>query len=1453
MIRKEFIFAGLLTVAGVAGGYWLLPKSDDVAQMQVQDYNYDNPQAHYEQLFNSGDHSTEVVQQLVRIKTNTGEIDRAIEVLEIYVKEHPEDEKALQQLGDLYRYAQRYDDYMVILESRAKEKETVIVLQEMAELYNFFQEQQKQQETLARLYMLENGKNPETLRQLAMFAAVDKEYADVAKWLDELMALEPAAYVSEDAIRHVNALLELDRPEDALEVTQKWNRLEHADISTTGKLIDMLHYQGGSGYARQMLDSLPESTIRDNTELMQAWLLVLVAEGQQERAYRELAALEERNALPDALVPDYIYMAAIRGDMQRFEALRKSGGLERVSEVQLADIWINAQRLRQKSVTNAVRAQVKKSPADDYPLMNTLIAVYDRSPGRTKLLDNMLDQNLANETVLKLAQATANAGDRAYARKFLAKLPDASQLNDGELVSLEILYLSLSDMAGAKKLLVDLRASGRIGQYDIVGLRTAAATGDGARLRSWHSTKPEQVSNALTEELFYTAANHGQLDLAMELARWQKGSGQAEMRRTIASIYARKGRYEEALALLNSAPSNSASDLEMRVFLLSKLAAKSPQYQQALQALVKDRFNGSSRKLKEAMVYALLETGGDEAAMPYLRHMADQYGGEWWLSYADAAQKQGKMAEATEYRLKAARSNQFDAQTKLALAYALADGGESVAAQKILYELTKQPETRITAIEQMVYLWGVRPSDQQLTWLAAQWRAAEGEDKQRLAELMGGRIPQENIIPFVRSNPDLRQIAAVNDEYMQALVAQDRLGEEITTLAAVAQETGHTTSLVRLGALAHNNGKYPQARQAYDAALNVAPNNAEALVGATITADAQADYTAVDRYFNQYLAQVQQNPSAVPPRTHEAYFAYAEMLRREQKLDEARPYYAQSIELIKQLPTRDTRSLSIAAQSSAWIGKRPLSDKLFSHAFAQYPNDGVLHADRAALLIEHKEYDAAEMELEKVGHIATQYPQELQQPIVNAMDVGTNKRPELLDANRMVVYTAPESMAPRYWVDGVRRHSGVEYVTEGYNSVLVVTKVGYGMQVLGDEQSWAVEITPQKHFDSRSERAQLVLRRELLHARMELEQGELYDAATRIAVMEEQYGDDPQYRGFAANTYYYADNWPAAKREVAKAQALAPNNADIAKLARDIDRQHADRVRADVTMINRGDNTEIVTALSGEKQVSDQWRAGAVVRNHNLDVDARLQPDNTIRGQKGNRQTGELYGIYTHNATNYSTLRVFANNDTLGIGGDHVNVNKLGVTTASARWQEPYFTFVEAIYDDAVRDRLALSHKVKWAPWEFGGGISYNNYSISDADDVFSSFGIEGSVVYALRQAHPYIGLGYGLDAEYKIDDEQQRTITNVPYRRFPLRTREIHFASVTLAEDFGPRTFGSVLVGYGWDRFGGDGPSVEGQIQHNFYKQWDVGARAFYGLDTNSSDTAADLSLLNAYIQYRF
>ncbi|MGB1539573.1 MAG: tetratricopeptide repeat protein, partial [Rickettsiales bacterium] len=244
------------------------------------------------------------------------------------------------------------------------------------------------------------------------------------------------------------------------------------------------------------------------------------------------------------------------------------------------------------------------------------------------------------------------------------------------------------------------------------------------------------------------------------------------------------------------------------------------------------------------------------------------------------------------------------------------------------------------------------------------------------------------------------------------------------------------------------------------------------------------------QYFEQYLARVQNMKT--PPRAardvHEAYFSYAENLRRQNRLAEAQPYYQQTMNLIRERQLHTPRALSLEAQSAAWAGHPDASDTIFEYAFRRFPDNAVIKADKAALKIEQKHYEEARSLLASLDNAHASDPNQLGVPLVTAEDAGSATPPLVMDNGRqMVVHTAPETITPRYWLAHVRSHPDVSYVTEGYDTVLIVTKAGHTFNVSQPNQTgWLAKTETLPVLDIRSEPAQLKLRKELLQARMML-------------------------------------------------------------------------------------------------------------------------------------------------------------------------------------------------------------------------------------------------------------------------------------------------------------------------------------------------------------------------------
>lgn len=135
-MRNWLIVAG--AVVGVLGvGAVLVPSGLEQAFMKLHDKSYDEAQSDFATRWAKGDRSREVANALTELYVRLGDIDHAIDILFTYTEAKPDDDQALARLADLFRDAQRRDDYIKAVERLTKDKpDDVHQLRRLEKLYD---------------------------------------------------------------------------------------------------------------------------------------------------------------------------------------------------------------------------------------------------------------------------------------------------------------------------------------------------------------------------------------------------------------------------------------------------------------------------------------------------------------------------------------------------------------------------------------------------------------------------------------------------------------------------------------------------------------------------------------------------------------------------------------------------------------------------------------------------------------------------------------------------------------------------------------------------------------------------------------------------------------------------------------------------------------------------------------------------------------------------------------------------------------------------------------------------------------------------------------------------------------------------------------------------------------------------------------------------------------------
>jgi hypothetical protein len=381
---------------------------------------------------------------------------------------------------------------------------------------------------------------------------------------------------------------------------------------------------------------------------------------------------------------------------------------------------------------------------------------------------------------------------------------------------------------------------------------------------------------------------------------------------------------------------------------------------------------------------------------------------------------------------------------------------------------------------------------------------------------------------------------------------------------------------------------------------------------------------------------------------------------------------------------------------------------------------------------------------------------------------------------------------------------------------------------------------------------EFAIQNELIRARLEVETGKAYASSKRVRALAAKHPENPQVLGFSANVENFVGNWPYARKLINKAHALQPNNEDIVELQRGIERQHASSVYLDGEWRRLGKSDMTISTIGGAYDVNENVQVGIEVQNNNVDSEP-LRLSNGSQGSfSDDRQRGELFIRYFDDEGSQSQVSLYGNNDTAGVGAYHSFVNPLGFTNLGVEFRRPNWEFVEGIIDDTTRDRVEVGHR--YSPNDktiITGEVGLNNYNTKYDDNLSSSASVAASVSYRVHEL-PYVAVGYGLDAEYELSEENGRDANGIPFQRFPLDSREVHSLNVLGNYDFDEDTNAEGLISYGFERISGDsGPSVEGRVTRYLDDQVSVQGRAGYGFRGGAD--SGEVSNAGVRLQYRY
>lgn len=1501
-MRKYIIIALVLLAGGVAASIYLIPSAREVAGAQSLDVqNVDLSKVDIEAEYAQGSRTYPIIAALADKRAAAGDRPAAIALLQEYVTANPNDINGHKKLADHYRAAGDMAGFNKEIEAIAAAAPTEENLRVLSDIYNAEKEYVKQAAVLQKILDVTKGEKPQAFVDLATIQVVVGDNESALKTIEGLRAKHPT--FSNYPITRILVTILADKGEvdRAFEVAKLWIDTPGAPVAAPvapvapsnaggspvapiagaavgdgnprpkelADLCNILHYSGHADKAVALVDLHPEMLERE-PELVLAYVNASVTAGKSDQAYAVLKKIDDAGQMVAALYPPYLGLTIKREDIPAAQAIANKLDVTTFTE-ELALNTIEVARANSSpTVLSILTTRFNDATyLTEKPVLAAVIAILTNDKAQDAKIETALNAQLTSTQRINLAQACARAKKTACFDAIVKQYPPLEQMAPVQVAE----YAQLFIIAERQAELVDpvgalLTTPTPAAQVSLAHRRLAAAAGRLEVLKPWLGMNANLVPVSQLQELFFLANDRNHGAVASDVAERLYARDPSPINRDIlASAFIGAGQHEKALPLLREKIKEPGNDDGLYLAALSKLSRSNADMRKELadyaQAALQSGRGDDRQQLNYA--YILINNGRKAEVIPYARNNAATKGGEWKKMYAQLTQvpkagAPGKVVKLSREQLVAmANSPKISADNKRQVAFTLLNDGHKADAITIFKQLADDKGPDSQEVKDLLYLWGGKLNGDALAWVQTRAATANAYDKQRWAELVGNVADDASILSYVSATPDALYSRPLRKKYFAILAnTGSRQNYEAAMRDWVAQ-TSDVPAVLDYASIGQAFGFREAAINGFERVLTLEPNNAKALSEMAALEFGKGKFVAAEKNLNQYLAVQEQTPD---PETNpsQARFYKAELLRRQGNASEAAAEYQKVVALTAQTGANSPDALSRLYTAQFRLGQHADAKAGFNQLLEQYPDDKGILADYMGALIEYKYLDEA-------TRIANQYDKN--SPYYRSGATLNGRSPnvasiERINDGRELKLTFNQSIEGRAPVDAkqMAKMAWVESTTVGYDSLTIAAKPGYVVRYAptADDQ-FAVVAEQQPNYAPQVElQRQQDLRLQLLYARIEHDSGQEVKARERLQAVRQYYPNDPQLLSYEAALANAGGDSEQASSLIERARAAAPENEDLTLQAQNTRKVAAGTnfVKLDHEYRQLGDNQENITTLSGVVNANRNVEFGFTAQNNILQTDdTRRARDGRIGDYDVVRNRGEMYGAYNFNDGTRVQGSLFANNDTLGGGAFVTFDNPLGRTELIGEYQRPYWDFVEAVYEDATRDRIGFRHNTRLTKTTgLSVEASYNNYNISQADDVAETTLLRANILQDIQQqtaTQPYLGIGYGFDGEYRNGKpDTRRDAFNNDYFLLPIRTREVHAVTGVYRDDWTPTTHALFIGGAAYDRInGGFSPLLEAQVDEDIAQNWQIGARARYAQETNNTDNQA--LNLGADILYKF
>ena len=983
MKRLHYIVVLFTILLGVGLSILLIPRGAELALINFKGRRFEEARTDYEKRIAAGDLSASVVNPLSELYLQFGRTDDAIALLEKYIQANPSDPDARERLAKYYEFGQRRSDYLQTLEQLAVQQPTKERYRELIEFYAFRGEEELEIAVYKKLTAVFPG-DPDDLLRLAKLHASAGQFPEAARAL-LLLSERHSDQMTADTVHFlVSLLLDANRPAEAVTRVKVWLR-QHPSANGAARLAGTLDLHNQPEAALEIVESF-ERFAAQSPELLVQLIHLQVKTGRADKALERLTRMADAKQLPQEAIEPFLSLLLERADIEVAVKIAEASDMSLLPDWILASlaegaVFTGRTEFAEKMVENLGEAFLEVNP-----LLGARLAL-------------LRDDGVTPRRWLLRAEAQEGTLQQ---RRDLASLYSQAKLPKDALRVLDI-----------------LRRQSPTLEISSAWAIAAAQNGRGAEVTAWLAQlEPAQPSVETLTDLYFVSQDNNETPLVLAAAdRLLKRTRNDENLLRFANALIRAGRTTEALPLARELFASRASDDRESLYLTALTAARA-----AKEPVEAELGAYWARKLAEAgvdparreqIVFALLDAGASEAALPELAQLARDKSEQWLSAYKDAALKANRKPELIEFLKTELRRTDRTIPAKEPAMFALIESGADADTLPFLRQFAEQlggtwnfsyeeTLTRSGRRDELREFWlaraaragtsredryltavrlleaGHKPDAERILMELAKDNAPGGREISQLLFLWGPR-PPTSALDWIEERVRAARQPAERSQWIEyllnadapqrvvALAASDPalLDAHIRALTSISDGAGLTKVLmsqlpqinqpetVRQYARRALEVSESETARAYFAKLaTLLPEDREALRWSGALSYAAGQAKDAETYYTRYFAL-----NAID---YESDFYFGEILLRKADLAGANTHFERALQQIERSATKPFAMRALRAVLLDRVGKTDNAIAEYESLLNERPKDKNLRADYAGLLIRARRLKDAE-------------------------------------------------------------------------------------------------------------------------------------------------------------------------------------------------------------------------------------------------------------------------------------------------------------------------------------------------------------------------------------------------------------------------------------------------------------------------------------------------------------